>query len=535
MKTKLFIVIIVFISIEIHAQQIEDDVYFDPKDTIYLPYFGQNEILYQILDITRSSSLKSSSVGSLNGNFIFHIPVKIWVYHNDDGSNDALSETDIYNLLDGVNIRYANGNTSIQFYLRCGIEHIYSTRFNMNINNDSEFNTMLNTYHESDALNWHLIHSNRDDWGGKSTFPWYTNNFRFAATFAGTLSNSKIITTVHEIGHALGLLHTHENTRGMTNYNGDAANCFQESVSRSRKQKIGCIFSVGEKKCEINGDALCDTEAAPNTSSNNFIDVDDDCNYIGGGTDNWGDAWDPPKRNYMSYISNSTCRNEFTLGQIAVMYINIIYYGGLWQNLPSIRLSGTVYAGENESFTVPQRIEAAGTNTYSINSGATVHLVAGESIVLKPGFSAKAGSTFSAKIDNVSDCSTVLSPKTLQKGGSIATFVSNLTQEDINECMSIITKALNREYVNYGEENDDEIDKDITIHPNPNEGAFTISTNIDPQEITYIRVLSIIGQSIYEQSGLPNNIIQLPSSAKGMFLVEISTTNKKFIKKMVVQ
>ena len=42
MKTKLFIFLAIFLSAELHAQEIEDNVSFDPKDTIYLPHFGQN-------------------------------------------------------------------------------------------------------------------------------------------------------------------------------------------------------------------------------------------------------------------------------------------------------------------------------------------------------------------------------------------------------------------------------------------------------------------------------------------------------------
>ena len=49
MKTKLFIFLAIFLSAELHAQEIEDNVSFDPKDTIYLPHFGQNVILCALL------------------------------------------------------------------------------------------------------------------------------------------------------------------------------------------------------------------------------------------------------------------------------------------------------------------------------------------------------------------------------------------------------------------------------------------------------------------------------------------------------
>ena len=74
----------------------------------------------------------------------------------------------------------------------------------------------------------------------------------------------------------------------------------------------------------------------------------------------------------------------------------------------------------------------------------------------------------------------------------------------------------------------------IVIYPNPNNGKFTVNTNIDPQEVLSVQVFSMLGQSIYQQAGLPNNVIQLPSSASGVFYVEVITTTERFIRKMVV-
>jgi len=74
----------------------------------------------------------------------------------------------------------------------------------------------------------------------------------------------------------------------------------------------------------------------------------------------------------------------------------------------------------------------------------------------------------------------------------------------------------------------------VVIYPNPNKGTFTINTDIDPQEVISVQVFSMLGQSIYKQSGLPNSTIQLPSSTSGVFYVEILTKTEKFIRKMVV-
>ena len=578
MKTRLFITLTVFLfSFGLYAQKTEDNIrkiecetYFDSKDTIHLPHFGQNEVLYRILDITmkkQRSTLRASSVGILADNIPFHIPVKIWVYRNNDGTNPALSVADTQDLFNEINRLYAKSNTGIQFYLKCGIEYINSTKFNT-IDSNKEFEDMIATYREPYALNWHLVHSTTTAWTGKARFPWDSNNFSFAIGYWGGLIPDDIITTAHEIGHTLGLLHTHENTRGSGIYNGDASNCYQESVSRTRTQGVGCISTIGQRKCEINGDALCDTEAAPNSTHDTHIRINNLCDYVGSGTDNWGDAWNPPTRNYMSYVWNYTswnfglCGSEFTQGQIGVMHSCIMLYMAdvisyiplklkPWYNLHSISLSGTVNFGENETFIVPQNIEVApGTNTYTVNSGATVKLQAGESIVLKPGFHAKAGSVFSAKAEPLSGCSTIQPFVMEQRDGSYSLPVGSLSQDDIDECVLILTKALNRGYykdISDFIENDEAHENEsnhfsFTFYPNPTSGYVSIEYKLHVDALICIELCNIFGQNVKlllpkqkQKSG--NYSIQTSFSdlGTGTYFVKISSGNQVESKQVIIQ
>ena len=92
-------------------------------------------------------------------------------------------------------------------------------------------------------------------------------------------------------------------------------------------------------------------------------------------------------------------------------------------------------------------------------------------------------------------------------------------------------------YANEDTEEKDELQnkkEEVVIYPNPNNGKFTVNTNIDPQEILSVQVFSMLGQSIYQQVGLPSNVIQLPLAASGVFYVEVITTTERFIRKMVV-
>jgi hypothetical protein len=560
MKVIILFLTFICVSIYLQAQNVEDESYFDSQDTIFLPHYGQNEILDSLLNITmgKQTFLNSSDIGIIEDVTPFHIPVKIWIYHNDGGigDNDALSIADANRLFDEVNNHYANSNTGIQFYLKCQIEHVNSTQFNT-IDDNDEYMDMITTYHEPKAHNWHLIRESNAGWSGKARFPWKKHNLRFAAVYGGLLSNNEIITTVHEIGHTLGLLHTHENLRGSGNYNGDASNCYQESVSRSKKQGAGCVSTIGKKKCDINGDALCDTEAAPNTSDNKFMALDNsvDCNYVGGGTDNWDDDWNPPTINYMSYLEYRACRSEFTLGQIGVMHAYIILsmaeqtypLPGIefipWYNLHSISLSGTVNSGENESYTIPQMIEVANeSNSYTINSGATINLYAGENIKLKPGFHAKPGASFNAKAGAVTNCDEVFTnyPALYTNRGAE---LQTLSQDSYSQAYTLLQDALDRN--NDKSSNDTKTEEEyqnkaehlaITIYPNPANTHINIQMPDVPKQQIQYRLYNTQGLLLSEvRSSEPQVQIPVSHFPEGIYILKIAGNSINKSRKIVLK
>ena len=150
----------------------------------------------------------------------------------------------------------------------------------------------------------------------------------------------------------------------------------------------------------------------------------------------------------------------------------------------------------------------ASCNLSSINK--PVIFSAGNEVRLLPGF--KSNQDFHAYICD----------QTPPNGGSpshksLGNNSTSYTDEDIDDAKELQKK-----------------DNPVIIYPNPNKGTFTINTNIDPQEIISVQVFSMIGQSVYKQSGLPNSTIQMPSSTGGMFYVEILTKTEKFVRKMVV-
>jgi hypothetical protein len=88
----------------------------------------------------------------------------------------------------------------------------------------------------------------------------------------------------HEVGHNLGLLHTHETSSGFE--------------------------YVDETNCATAGDAVCDTAADPNLSGK----VNSKCEYIATNKDPNGQYYNPPVNNVMSYTVDS-CRKVFTSQQ----------------------------------------------------------------------------------------------------------------------------------------------------------------------------------------------------------------------------
>ncbi|MEO8591406.1 MAG: M43 family zinc metalloprotease, partial [Flavobacteriales bacterium] len=100
--------------------------------------------------------------------------------------------------------------------------------------------------------------------------------------------NARVL--AHEVGHLLGLPHTH-----------DAL--FEPEL-------------VDGSNCTIGGDQICDTPADPNLSLPGMMNYFN-CTYIGTGTDANGDAYTPQTTNIMCY---SPCDNNlFTPGQAQVM------------------------------------------------------------------------------------------------------------------------------------------------------------------------------------------------------------------------
>ncbi len=187
--------------------------------------------------------------------------------------------------------------------------------------------------------------------------------------------------------------------------------------------------------------------------------------------------------------------------------------GGIQENVP-------------KTFTVLESVPSGNgfpTSYHTIVSGQAVEYVAHKRIVLHTGFKVEAGAHFIARIEPCESCETLQSMLFLTQNED-----STLNLYNANDT------SLQKSFENLQEE-ERASNKFIDLFPNPNNGTFTIKTNLDEEEILSIQVYNILGQRIYKQTGISDNTIQLPQSAKGIFWVEIMTQSQSFIKKITVQ
>jgi hypothetical protein len=113
--------------------------------------------------------------------------------------------------------------------------------------------------------------------------------------------------------------------------------------------------------------------------------------------------------------------------------------------------------------------------TVNVASGSTLHMTAGNSIKLLPGFKAEYGSEFSAKIENITDCGSK---------GSTQKVLIQTVQEEGDEILEI-NKIDNRKF-----------DFSYKVYPNPSNEFINIQYYLDAEIQLSIELVNMLGQRI---------------------------------------
>jgi len=138
---------------------------------------------------------------------------------------------------------------------------------------------------------------------------------------------------------------------------------------------------------------------------------------------------------------------------------------------------------------------------------------AGSEIQLIEGFHAKAGSTFHAKIEENTACSS--------KSNSI----SYSSQSEVQKPDNVMgnSNTLNRT-------------PNFSLSPNPNTGAFKIETNFPVTEVAHLKITNTLGVPVYETQTLVSNEIQLPNASAGLYFVVVVLNDGTLLnQKMMIQ
>ena len=180
--------------------------------------------------------------------------------------------------------------------------------------------------------------------------------------------------------------------------------------------------------------------------------------------------------------------------QVSQIYEYISYLSHLYYN----PVAGTIIAGGSET-------------PLTIQSGQTVHYQAYNQINLNEGFTAEAGSNFTAEIVQCPlDCK--------------------------YPPVYINTMSILSEYYNYDEVNnmiiDTLINSEITISPNPFTDFIEIKNNII--QIDKIEIINMHSKVVYEKNNIGNSIY-LGFLENGIYLLKIYTSDNIYVKKIIKQ
>lgn len=248
-------------------------------------------LLYQSISAntaTRTWSCQTREQVKTKSTYLHNLPfdtdikqvnIYIHIIRDSDGEG-GLSTSDVNRTLEILIEDFKKANIQLQ---EIGREDINNSLYKYSNPTEEHFDVLVTTNRHTNAIDLYLLPESNpvcSAVGIPST----------ALVFGGYKKNTSIIS--HELGHCLGLYHTHAG-----NGCGDYSSCTED---------------IDGQNSSICGDGIDDTPADPCLMGN----VDKKCRYTGEG------EYDPLTENIMSYTCEE-CMNSFSQGQMERMHDNL--------------------------------------------------------------------------------------------------------------------------------------------------------------------------------------------------------------------
>lgn len=293
--------------------------------------------------------------------FAYTVRVFFHICRKSDGSDPASTPEDIESEYQQLLTNYNDGNIC---FINMGYDYINSTLL---YDMDKSEELFLSPYLIANCINifcHNSVTEGTDVIGGTA----YAIPNTYCSINIQNMGNGS--TTSHEVGHCLGLYHTHE-THGATSF---------ENINGSNSSS--------------SADYITDTEADPNAYSDQSCFSSGNCLYSGTCTDPTGASnFTPPYTNIMSYWRTECPQPpQFTPGQFFRMSAFLMTHFPL---LDCISLTNETL-GPFAFYNSGTHIESASSDlltmgSIAINGIARVYLAA-KHVILNPGFIADATS-----------------------------------------------------------------------------------------------------------------------------------------------